>query len=53
MTIDALTGIGSNMDTDGSRRNAQQRTPERLEGVDVDAVRREAADTIVVETGKP
>jgi len=53
MTIDALTGIGSNMDTDGSRRNVQQRTLERLEGIDVDAARREAADTMVVETGKP
>jgi len=53
MTMDALTGSGSFMDTNGSRPNVQERTEQRMEGIDLDAARREAADTMVLDTGAP
>ncbi len=38
LTMEALTGEGSALDTDGSRLSATERAEERLEGVDADAI---------------
>lgn len=51
ISIDSLTGIGSKMDTDGTRLNTIDRTHERLEGIDVDGVREETSKKMVVDTG--
>jgi len=53
VTMNALTGPGSFMDTNGKRINVQERTMERINGIDVDAARREAADSMVLDTGAP
>jgi len=53
INLDSLTGAGSDFDTDGSRKNAQERTLERLKGIDVDAKRKEATNSIDPQTGAP
>jgi len=53
VTMNALTGTGSFMDTNGARMNVEERTKKRFEGIDGDAARREAADTMVLDTGAP
>lgn len=46
LNLDSLTGAGSDFNIDGSRKNAQERTLERLNGVDVDKARRDLASEI-------
>jgi len=53
MTMENLTGAGSFLDTSGTRMEVEQRTFERLRDTDVDAARREAADTMSVDVGAP
>lgn len=51
LNLDKLTGAGNGFNIDGSRKNAQERASERLDGVDVDAVRRKVTDNMDVTTG--
>lgn len=51
ISIDSLTGIGSKMDTDGTRLNTIDRTHARLEDIDVDGVREETSKKMFVDTG--
>lgn len=53
INLDSLTGSGNDFNLDGSRKNSQQRALERINGIDVDAKRREAANGIVPKTGAP
>ncbi|UIP27672.1 conjugal transfer mating pair stabilization protein TraN [Photobacterium sp. TLY01] len=46
LNLDSLTGAGSDFNIDGSRKNARERTLERLNGVDVDKARRDLASEI-------
>ncbi|MBE4620282.1 conjugal transfer mating pair stabilization protein TraN [Vibrio navarrensis] len=46
LNLDSLTGAGSDFNIDGSRKNAQERTLERLNGIDVDKARRDLASEI-------
>ncbi|NAX20193.1 conjugal transfer mating pair stabilization protein TraN [Vibrio sp. V39_P1S14PM300] len=51
LNLDSLTGAGSDFNIDGSRKNAQERTLERLNGVDVDKTRRDLASEIFPDWG--
>lgn len=51
MDINKLTGKGSDFNIDGGRKNAQERATERLDGIDVDAVRKKVTDNMDVPTG--
>lgn len=53
INFDMLTGSGSDFNIDGARTNTLDRTLERLQGINVDAKRQEAADLILPETGAP
>ncbi|WP_226970228.1 conjugal transfer protein TraN [Vibrio navarrensis] len=46
LNLDSLTGAGNDFNIDGSRKNAQERTLERLNGIDVDKARRDLASEI-------
>lgn len=48
VSMDSLTGSGSVYDIDGNRLPADQRALERIEGIDVDAKRREAMDMVPI-----
>jgi conjugal transfer mating pair stabilization protein TraN len=47
INIEALTGAGSVMNVDGTRRNVQERTLKRLEGVDIDSIRKKATEEVI------
>jgi len=50
MNLESLTGSGSDLnDINGTRVDAGTRAEERLDGIDVDAIRREAADNTAVD----
>ncbi|MFC1380859.1 MAG: conjugal transfer mating pair stabilization protein TraN [gamma proteobacterium symbiont of Clathrolucina costata] len=50
MTLDSLTGSGSDMNLiTGDRVDAEQRTQQRLDGLDVDQIRRDAADNTYID----
>ena len=54
INLDSLTGNGSAFDIEGfgyNRENALERTQSRLEGIEVDKVRRNSTDTVVIDTG--
>jgi len=51
MDLNKLTGQGNDFNIDGGRKNAQERATERLEGTDVDAVRKKVTDNMDVPTG--
>ena len=51
MDINKLTGQGSDFNIDGGRKNAQERATDRLDGIDVDAVRKKVTDNMDVPTG--
>lgn len=51
--LDSLTGAGSVFNTDGTRLNAADRAQERLNGVDLDAVRKDAGDSLLLDKGAP
>ena len=51
--LDSLTGAGSVFNTDGTRLNAADRTHERLNGVDLDAVRKDAENSLLLDKGAP
>ena len=53
LNIENMTGAGSNFDTSGGRMNSLDRNLDRLEGVDPDAARKEAAKTVPITTGAP
>jgi len=53
INLDSLTGAGNDFNIDGARKNAQERVLERLDGIDVDAKRKEAADHIDAPKGSP
>lgn len=53
LNIEALTGGGSTFQIEGERANATERTLDRLEGIDVDEARRDAQDSISIDTGAP
>lgn len=46
VNLESLTGSGSDFNIDGGRLNTEERTLNRLNGIDVDAKRREAAQQI-------
>lgn len=49
--LDSLTGAGSIFNTDGTRLNAVDRTHKRLDGVDLERIRRESASSILIDAG--
>ncbi len=51
--LDSLTGAGSVFNTDGTRLNAADRAQERLKGVDLDSVRKDAGDSLLLDKGAP
>lgn len=53
INLDSLTGAGNDFNVDGTRKNAQERALERLEGIDIDAKRKEATNSIDPQTGAP
>ncbi|MGI2124103.1 conjugal transfer mating pair stabilization protein TraN [Shewanella baltica] len=53
INLDSLTGSGNDFNIDGTRKNSQERALERLQGIDVDAKRREATNSIDPQTGAP
>ncbi|EKO3920692.1 conjugal transfer mating pair stabilization protein TraN [Vibrio metschnikovii] len=53
INLDSLTGSGNDFNIDGTRKNSQERALERLQGIDVDAKRREATNSIEPQTGAP
>ncbi|MDF4961936.1 conjugal transfer protein TraN, partial [Vibrio parahaemolyticus] len=53
INLDSLTGAGNDFNIDGTRKNAQERALERLEGIDIDAKRKEATNSIDPQTGAP
>lgn len=44
LNLEAITGAGSVLNVDGKRKNVNERTKERIKGIEVDAIRREAAE---------
>lgn len=46
MNFDNLTGKGSALNTGGDRKNAVERSTERINGIDIDKIRRETATSI-------
>lgn len=50
LNIEAITGAGSVLNVDGKRKNVNERTKERIAGIDVDAIRREAAESASAAT---
>ncbi|SHG13859.1 Type-1V conjugative transfer system mating pair stabilisation [Vibrio gazogenes DSM 21264] len=46
VNLESLTGSGSDFNIDGGRLNTEERTLNRLNGIDVDAKRREAAQQV-------
>lgn len=46
INLESLTGSGSAFNVDGSRQDASQRVMDRLEGIDVDKIRRDKAREI-------
>lgn len=50
LNIEAITGSGSVFNVDGKRKNVRERTKERIAGIDVDAIRREAAESASATT---
>ncbi|WP_436286817.1 hypothetical protein [Xenorhabdus poinarii] len=53
INLNSLTDSGNNFNINGMRKNAQERELERLEGIDIDAKRKEAISSIVPQTGSP
>ena len=53
LNLETLTGAGSPFNTDGDRLSAGDRAAARLDGIDVDAKRREAMEVFIPETGGP
>ncbi|WP_243836289.1 conjugal transfer mating pair stabilization protein TraN [Modicisalibacter xianhensis] len=46
LQIDALTGMGNELNVDGTRQDIEERTAARFEGIDLDAARTQARDRI-------
>ncbi|MFW8217422.1 hypothetical protein ACOIDV_30860, partial [Klebsiella pneumoniae] len=44
INLDSLTGAGNDFNIDGTRKNAQERALEGLEGIEIDAKRKEATN---------
>lgn len=53
LNLDTLTGAGNDFNIDGTRLNAQERALGRLEDIDADKLRREAAGLVQPEMGAP
>lgn len=53
LSIEALTGVGSDFDLDGKRLDTTERTMERLQDSTVDDVRRGLSGSMQLETGAP
>lgn len=53
INIDSLTGAGSDFNINGDRKNAQERALQRLDGIDIDAKRKEATNRVNPQTGAP
>lgn len=53
INIDSLTGSGSVLNVDGTRKNVQERTLKRLEGVDIDNIRKKATQDIIPQRANP
>ncbi len=51
LTPEALTGKGSPLNTDGDRKEVIERTKQRLEGGDVDALRKKAGKMVKPDVG--
>ncbi len=51
LTPEALTGKGSPFNTEGDRKAVLERTQRRLEGVDVDRLRKQAGKMVKPDTG--
>lgn len=49
INLDSVTGSGSIFNTTGDRANAEQRTMDRFDGIDVDKKRREAANIMKID----
>ena len=50
LTMESLTGMGSDLNAiNGNRPDVLERTEQRLDGLDIDAARREAADNTAVD----
>jgi len=50
MDIQSLTGTGSNLNSiNGTRVDAAERTQQRLDGIDIDEIRREAAENTLID----
>lgn len=47
LNLDKLTGSGSVLNVDGTRKNTQKRTLKRLEGVDIDKIRKKATQEVI------
>lgn len=53
INIDSLTGSGSVFNVDGTRKNVHERTLKRLEGVDVDNIRKKATQEVIPQRANP
>ncbi len=51
IALEGLTGKGSALDTDDTRKNAAERAQRRLDGVDLEGVMRGFQDSISVDNG--
>lgn len=49
--LEALTGMGSKLNINGDRKNTIERTEDRLNNVDVDAIRNKAYEVMDLDTG--
>ena len=53
LDISSLTGQGSALDHDGTRKDAVERNLERLEGIDLDQQRIDAGESLFLDMGAP
>ncbi|ODN41391.1 conjugal transfer mating pair stabilization protein TraN [Piscirickettsia litoralis] len=53
LNIDKLTGKGSTLNINGDRKNAIERTKQRIDGLDIDKLRRKMTKNIIPDIGEP
>ncbi|WP_370558358.1 conjugal transfer mating pair stabilization protein TraN [Edwardsiella tarda] len=51
INIESITGSGNDFNIDGTRKNSQERAIERLDGLDVDGIRKKVTDNMDINTG--
>ncbi|TXZ98626.1 conjugal transfer mating pair stabilization protein TraN [Vibrio cholerae] len=51
INLDTLTGAGSAFDVDGTRLNAEERAHSRMDGADLDKIRKNAANSLLPDVG--